>query len=184
MIAQICAKWGELFDEIGRSAYNITKYLYLKMRQPSQRPAGRLPQIDLVATKTPENMVVHTELGITRDPVEGIAFATKIQIAGVVDDIVYMSAEDVGLEWRAGDGKKIPQSAEWADGAYVAVSGLIGNEDYNIHGQLQTRRGIAKNERQEKHRLTMDEPEGDLKEWMAHLEKSHDLWERIKRGAS
>lgn len=152
------------------------------MKQPSKRPAGIVPKIDLVATDTPEGKVVHTELGVTTNPAEGIAFAIKMVVAGVVNNVEYVKGEDVGLEWWTHDGKKLPQSDEWAQQSYVVMTDLAGDEGYSRHGQPLTRRGVEKSKARNRVRAKTHDLEGDLIDWLAHLEDCHDLWERVKSG--
>jgi len=165
-------------------AFNVMLLQYNKitMRQPTKRPSGILPKIDLIATLTPESKVVHTELGVTTNPAEGIAFATKMIITGVVDNIEYVKGEDVGLEWWTHDGVKLPQSDEWAQQSYVAVTDVTGEETFSWHGQPLTQRGLAKQNRRYQIYAETHEQEGNLYEWLDHLENCHDLWERIKSG--
>jgi len=151
-------------------------------RPLTRRPEGRLPQIDLIATKALEGKVVHTELGVTFDRSQEIVFATRMLVNGLVDEIEYVSGEQVGLEWRTHDGMKLPQSDEWAKESYVVVTKPYGTEEIGNHGQPLTPRGQLKEKRRTSARVNAPIEEGDLDEWLEHLQECHEMWERIKSG--
>lgn len=83
-------------------------------------------KIELVATSIPEGVIVHTELGISKNA-NGPSILNfgeeKLEKVMHAKNLRAVLASEVGLEWRDyKSGKKINASDTWAKESYVLVS--------------------------------------------------------------
>ena len=79
-------------------------------------------KITLVATKAPEGMIVHTELGVSQKSAGPNFSKFQKKSLGNVKNFRVVRASEVGIEWRDSSGKKIKESDNGAKESYVWVS--------------------------------------------------------------
>jgi len=140
-----------------------------------------VPAIDIVATKTPDGMVVRTEFAVVTNPADEWVGVINARAAGVLDGMSYMRGDEVGLEWQTLTGVKLRQSDEWAKSTYIPVTPITGKERISRYGQPLSP-AAAEHESAKEHRnQDINFKTAEYEAWLDEFNEMCDYVERVKK---